>query len=108
MNVEIRTEAAQFSEKKYINGIFLAGPHREGVINETHSSRRSSWKLEFIKEFVHFNKADSYVSFYVTFIYGAMPFYGLRTSEHVCIVKDIFSKKGLLRAVRVFAYIFVI
>ncbi len=24
MNVEIRTEAAQFPQKKYINGIFLA------------------------------------------------------------------------------------
>ncbi len=28
MNVETETEAAQFSEKEYINGIFLAVPLR--------------------------------------------------------------------------------
>jgi hypothetical protein len=30
MNVEIRTEAAQFLEKEYINGIFVAVETREG------------------------------------------------------------------------------
>jgi hypothetical protein len=31
MNVEIGTEAAQFPEKEYINGIFLAVAHTDGA-----------------------------------------------------------------------------
>jgi hypothetical protein len=34
MNVEIRTEAAQFPEKEYINGIFLAVWGKEDKLTE--------------------------------------------------------------------------
>ncbi len=45
MNVEIGTEAAQFSEKEYINGIFFAVYISENQMTGQENNKLTSWSI---------------------------------------------------------------